>query len=1142
MKKAKLKQETMLSRNSKKTNPSTNSSKQSKQMNESVIDSRLLEMGNVLVVIIDDKYRVILVNERSCEVLGFNESEIIGKDWFSSFIPSIQKDKLKVAFDVLIHRKEKNTDYIEGPVITSSGKERIIGWHNSLLKNRNGEIIGVLSLGQDITDKFHTETNLTFTQFSIDHANDPIFWLDSKSKILYSNEAATKILGYSRDDFLSLKIYDIDPNLPEEIWNDHWNELKIRRSYTLEGCLRSKDEKIFPAQMTYNYFEYRGKDYAFVLARDITENRLMQEALKESEVRYRELFKNMNDGVAVYEAIDSGNDFVFRNFNSKAEAMEKIKKEEILGKSLVSVYPEIEKFGLLDVIRRVWATGVPEHHPITLYKDNRIEVWRENYVYKLPTGEIIAVFKDIGEQKKIELALRESEERYRSIFENSPISIWEEDLSKVKMHLEALKMMGIKDFLKHFNENPQEAVECARLAKIVDVNMTTVKMYKAQNKDNFINDLNKVFAEESYGTLKEMLVAIAEGKTSFEGDTVNMDLEGNKIYINMRMLVAPSYEDSFSKVLITITDITDRKKIEDKIRGVKEFYGSVLEGVNDGIWVTDDTDTVVFANSGAAKLFGVEKDVCIGVKILRDSSDGLLKNFHAIYSKAKEMQKAVYFESLPIEDENKVTYLSGWIIPEIKKGSFNGMICTIQDITERKMAAVALIESEKKYRRLVENLDEGIWVTDKNYHTVFVNQKMAEMLGYSINEMIGRHIFSFINERKVNFMEKHLANRKQGLKERYEFEFLRKDGARILTQIGAAPIIDNRSNYIGSTAVVMDITKRKLAEEESQFLSSVCKQVSDAVIVTDKNLQISFINEAAEKLYGYTLDELRFKNPSILNAEPIAEEIERNIYETVSSGGIWFGSHCNKRKDGSVFLCEFKISPLRNAYGEIYSYISVQTDITARKKTEEMLQKSLAEKEVLIKEVHHRVKNNLQVISSILHLQAFRIKDKLVSDVFKECQNRIKSISFVHEKLYNSNNLAEISFKDYVKDLADELLSAYGIDREMIDVRIDIEDVLFDIDTVIPCGLIVNEIISNSLKYAFPSKSKGEIRVELHKIRTDSFEFIIQDNGVGLPESISFQNTKSLGMRLVDVLIKQLKGEMKLDRFGGTKYTIIFKK
>jgi PAS domain S-box-containing protein len=215
-------------------------------------------------------------------------------------------------------------------------------------------------------------------------------------------------------------------------------------------------------------------------------------------------------------------------------------------------------------------------------------------------------------------------------------------------------------------------------------------------------------------------------------------------------------------------------------------------------------------------------------------------------------------------------------------------------------------------------------------------------------------------------------------------------------------------------------------------------------------------------------------------------------------------------------------------------------DITERKRAEDKIKASLKEKEVLLKEIHHRVKNNLQVVSSLLSLQSGYVKDRQALEMFKESQNRVRSMALIHEKLYESKDLARIDIAGYIQDLTTSLFRSYGTSAAAIKLNIDVKDIFLNITTSIPCGLIINELVSNSLKHAFPDAREGEIKIAMQRINDNKIKLIVGDNGIGFPKDIDFRNTESLGMQVVITLAEQLDGTIELDKSSGTTFRIRF--
>ncbi len=220
----------------------------------------------------------------------------------------------------------------------------------------------------------------------------------------------------------------------------------------------------------------------------------------------------------------------------------------------------------------------------------------------------------------------------------------------------------------------------------------------------------------------------------------------------------------------------------------------------------------------------------------------------------------------------------------------------------------------------------------------------------------------------------------------------------------------------------------------------------------------------------------------------------------------------------------------------------LKNEITGHMRARDQIAASLKEKEVLLQEFHHRVKNNMQIICSLFSLQSGHIKDKRIHEMCRSSQNRVRSMAIIHERLYQSKNMARVDFADYAQSLSSHLLSSHQINPGAVKLNLKIKDVFLDLNTAIPCGLIINELVSNSLKHAFPGDKKGEIKIAMHPLNKDGMEIIVSDNGVGIPKNVDIRKTDSLGLHLVNLLAEdQLHGDIKLDRAKGTSFHIRFK-
>jgi PAS domain S-box-containing protein len=330
-------------------------------------------------------------------------------------------------------------------------------------------------------------------------------------------------------------------------------------------------------------------------------------------------------------------------------------------------------------------------------------------------------------------------------------------------------------------------------------------------------------------------------------------------------------------------------------------------------------------------------------------------------------------------------------------------------------------------------------------------------------------------------------------------------------------------------------------EIEERF-RNVFDNASDAIIITDIENIIISANKSAERIFGLVETEIIGKEfIALAFDEKLKIENQGIIRNTLSGNQVSEIETVITCKDGTKKYVSMNVSPLRGPDQKVIGLSSIIRDITERKNAEEQIKADLNEKEVLLREIHHRVKNNMQIISSLLRLQSASIKDKKYSDMYLESQNRIITMSLIHEKLYQSKNLTKIDVRDYTRDLVNGIVDSYGINTSKICFNFNVENVFLGINSAIPCGLIINELVSNSLKYAFPGGKSGEIKIILRTDDYSNFELKVSDTGIGIPNEIDIGKTETMGLRLVRILAEnQLHGKVALNRANGTEFQINF--
>jgi PAS domain S-box-containing protein len=462
-----------------------------------------------------------------------------------------------------------------------------------------------------------------------------------------------------------------------------------------------------------------------------------------------------------------------------------------------------------------------------------------------------------------------------------------------------------------------------------------------------------------------------------------------------------------------------------------------------------------------------------------------------------------------------------------------------RDITERKRAEEALRESMQRLQTVVNGAPVVLYSFDRNGVFTLSEGKGLIGLGIKPGEIVGRTIFEIYGDQP----EAIAALRRAMAGETFTLELSFSAGGTF--EVSHIAIRDEAGDYNGTIGVLLDITERKRVEEALQLSEATYREifntVNDTLWIHDiETFGFLDVNRKVTEMFGYSVGEARGLTVEDVSSgiPPFTQETAAELLRKAAAGEPQlFEWHC-RHKDGHLFWTEVNLR--RGTIAGRECILSMERDITERKKAEGELRTSLEEKESLLKEVHHRVKNNLQVISSLLKLQARKVQSPEVLDFLRDTQNRIRSMALLHETLYRSGNLARVSLPQYVKNVCTHVARSYASGAAGIRLGHEIADVSLDVDLAIPVGLIINELVSNAFKHAFPSRSNGELLVELQSAPENQLVLRVSDNGVGLPAGADPQSAETLGLLLVRNLARQLDGRMSASRGQGTVFEIVF--
>jgi PAS domain S-box-containing protein len=987
------------------------------------------------------------------------------------------------------------------------------------------------------------------------YAPDIIFLIDNKGKIFDINKSAERLLGQKREELIGKSGFALGLLTSGQTKKALKNLAKILRGRSAgpdEYTMKKKDGSLATVEVTSFPLKIKNKKFLLGVARDITKRKKVEETLQQQTHNLGERIKELN---CLYEL-----DRIARKKNISTEELFR-RAVRLLPKSWQ--YPEIacsritfqeQKYKTKNFKRTRWmqkadivVNGKKAGQVEICYLKEKQEV-DEGPFLKEERNLINSFAERLGqiiEQRQNQKALERSEERLRMIFEYAPDAYY---LNDVK-------------------------------GRLVDGNKAAEKItgYKRNELIGKSFLKLKLLPPEYIPKAASLLAQNMRGRPTGPDEFYLVRKDGKRIPVEIRTY--PVKIEGKTMVLGIARDITERKKAE---REIKKMSSAVEQSI-DGIAVGDLEPRLTDVNDAFARMHGYSIKEMVGMKVEQLHNGEQMEE----YKKGMHMIKTQGFWEGEIGHVRKdgtvfPTYMSVTLLND-EHGNPTGIIAICRDITERRKAEKALRESEEKFRSLAEQSPNIIFI-NKKWKIVYANKRCEEIMGYKRNEYYSPE-FDFlclIAPEYKDLVKKNYHRHLNGEElSPYEYVLVTKEGKRI-EALNTSKLI----NYEGDIAIlgiVTDITELKRREEDVRKRKNHLELVHRIQNEIPMNMDVETILKAAAesigKSFGYNkvsvniLDKDKNELEYIVGWHKSGTPTPRGHRQKVGEGLIGRAARLKRTiiandvtKEPSYIVyyqaeTESELSiPLlvednlvgildvqdtkKNVFTDedvsvlqsIANYLSYVID---EKQIMDQIKTSLDEKEVLLREIHHRVKNNLQVISSLLSLQSHQIKGKKNLEMFKESQDRVRSMALIHEKLYQSQDLARINFKEYIQTLAAGLFHSYRASPDRISLKLGVEDISLGVDSAIPCGLIVNELVSNSLKHAFPDGKEGEIRVLLHPVNRSCVELVVSDNGVGLPEDLDVRRSKSLGLHLVTILAEdQLQGEVKLKRDKGTEFRI----
>jgi len=590
------------------------------------------------------------------------------------------------------------------------------------------------------------------------------------------------------------------------------------------------------------------------------------------------------------------------------------------------------------------------------------------------------------------------------------------------------------------------------------------------------------------------------------------------------------------------------RESEEALQERQEELNAIFESTRDGIVYFDKTGKITRVNKYILDVGGYSKEELVGKRfqVLKMFSPKSIIKMISIFNTIKKGHDVPPCEiELRVKTgEKKIVKIRNSLLRD--KDGVKGIIMTMTDITERKRAEDELKSSEEQLKIMFEYAPDAYYLSDMRGTFLDGNIKAEKIIGYKREELIGKSFLKLklLPPKMIPKAAKLLARNIRGeTTGPDEFILNHKDGMQVPVEISTYPVkIKGKMVVLG---IARDITERKKAEEallkESNFNVTLVQASPAFFVAIGADGKTIMMNESMLNTIGYSADEVKGQDYLSTFVPDREHEMLSKVFMklTISNEETLNENHV-LTKAGKELLVEWHGRPVFNEKGGFEYFFGVGIDITERKKAEEKIKASLKEKEVMLQEIHHRVKNNMQIVSSLLRLQSTKAEDKKTKEIFRECQNRIRTMALIHEKLYQSKDFSKINFAQYIDRLAVHVFHSYGVDSNIIALKTDLEEVFLDINRAIPCALIANDLLSNSVKHAFPEGKKGEICIKLYSDKKGMITLVVSDDGISFPEDIDFRKAQSLGLQMVNDLTRQIDGTIELDRNGGTSFKVEF--
>ncbi|UCE36003.1 MAG: PAS domain S-box protein [Thermoplasmata archaeon] len=1100
--------------------------KANEDLRKEVIERKRAEAQNIFykevmrsvpfsVITTDKNYMINYVNPSTEKMFGYEKGELLGKDPGILNADSNAEGTQKEIYEAL---EEKG--YWEGEILNKKKNGELFYIQALIYKmlDKKGNFISMIGFQQDITERKLAEKQLQIREEQIrtfmESATDGFALFDSQLNLLDVNSATLMTFGIPRKEILGKNIVDIMPYIKAtDRLNEYMEVIKSGNPSFVEDLV--PHPKFGDVHLAVKSFKV-GDGLGLIIT-DITEQKISEEALRESEDKFRDLVENINE--VIYRVnLDGEITYV----SPAIEALLGYNPSNIIGRSFKEYVYEEDLPYLTKNIQSILSGNLSSNEYRILTKSGEIRwvLTSSRPVYSEDgTIGMQGILSDITERKKTEKALRESEKKYRVLIEQIPnaIVVHSEGII-IFVNPAAAKLVGVK--------NPEDLI-----------GKPLLDFVHSESKDNVKGRMRQIANGEKEPPIVDARIVRMDGTSRYvEGFTTSF-----------------SYKDK-PAIQTILHDVTDRKQAEEALRNSKKRYHALFNNMIDGftyhkIELDENKNPVDFSflevNPAFERMTGLRREEIIGKRVteifpdIENDAAGWIEKAAAVALQEGEIRFEEY-----LEQTGKWFSITAYS-PE--KGYFATIL---EDITDSKQAVLALRESEKKHRTLFETMAQGVVYQAADGKIISANPAAERILGLTLDEMLGRTSkdprWKAVREDGSDFLgEDHpsmvalgtgneVRNVIMGIfnPEKMDYNWI---------NINAIPQFkpgEDKPYQVYTT--FNDITDRKNVEEvirESEEKFRNLAEKSPNMIFINKLGPIVYANEKCEEIMGYKREELYSTDFDYLKliAPEYKEKLRSNFAAHMRGEEVGTLEYAIITKEGKRIegICTTKLIKFE---GE-NAILGIVTDITERKKQEKELKRSLKERELLFKELKHRVKNNLQLLSSMVSMQSMQAKDDAMVKKFQEIQSVIETIALIYSRAYEGQTISGLNLKNFIEELLTDLLKFKTHKDMKVNYSVEGDDIQLNTDQAIPMALIANELIFNALKHAFVNKDQGSICIILKDLGPN-ISMVVKDDGIGLSPDIDINKSETLGLKIVKNLTEQLSGDIEIIRKDGTEFVI----